>query len=128
MTLTPYAAEWFARADEDLRALTLMLEEGSLPNTICFHAQQASEKALKGYLAANEQHVRKTHALDELVAACAKIDDAFELVRADAMYLNDFYTEARYPGDFPSFTMEQARKAHDAAQRIVRFVRERIEA
>ena len=40
MTLTPYVEEWLARADEDLHAVTIMLDEGSLPNSVCFHAQR----------------------------------------------------------------------------------------
>ncbi|MBN2050303.1 MAG: HEPN domain-containing protein [Spirochaetales bacterium] len=34
---------------------------------ICFHCQQAAEKALKAYLAYNEIRPPKTHDLDELI-------------------------------------------------------------
>ena len=128
MTRTPYVEEWFRYADDDLAAARIMIAEGSLPNPICFHAQQAGEKALKGYLAANDCHVRKIHALDELLKECAGIDRTFESLRDDAVYLSKFTTEARYPGDFPAFTMEQAQRAYDSATRVRDFVEERLRA
>lgn len=123
MTLTPHTEEWLTRADEDLRAAVLMSEEGSLPNPICFHAQQVAEKALKGYLVAHGQIVRKTHALDDLLARCTKRNPMFEQLRDDALYLTQFYTEARYPGDFSAFTLEQAKRAVGAARHVLDFVR-----
>ncbi len=104
-----------------------MLAEGSLPNPICFHAQQAVEKALKGFLVANGVQPEKTHDLLKLLTACVAFDAEFDAVNGDALYLQQFVIEARYPGDFPSFTLDQARRAYGAAQRIVGFVRERID-
>lgn len=51
MPMTKYVADWLARADEDLRSAELLLQKDGPPNAICFHAQQAAEKLLKGFLA-----------------------------------------------------------------------------
>ncbi|MFH1098906.1 MAG: HEPN domain-containing protein [Candidatus Uhrbacteria bacterium] len=126
MTPTPFVADWFKRANEDIGAAALMLDEGSFPNPICFHAQQSVEKALKGYLAANEVRPEKTHDLLELLTACANFDTSFNSLRDDAQYLKRFYIEARYPGDFPSYTLGEAQKAYDAAKRIHSFVENRL--
>lgn len=126
MMLTPFVVDWFKRADEDIGAAKLMLEEGSLPNPICFHAQQAAEKTLKGYLAANGVRPEKTHDLLELLTTCADFDASFDSLRDDAQYLKRFYIEARYPGDFPSYTLGEARRTYETAKRIREFVEERL--
>jgi hypothetical protein len=36
--------------------------------------------------------------------------------------LNRYYIETRYPGDYPAFTMDEARAAFDAALRVKDFV------
>lgn len=47
------AEEWLARAEQDIQMALLALEARPiLGSGIAFHAQQAAEKALKGYLTA----------------------------------------------------------------------------
>ena len=52
-TITKYVRYWFERGNDDLRACEILMKENGTPNTICFHAQQAAEKYLKGFLAYN---------------------------------------------------------------------------
>ena len=65
---TKYVRDWLERASEDIRAAEVLLAEGGLANVVCFHAQQAAEKFLKGFLAHHQHNVRKVHALESIVA------------------------------------------------------------
>ncbi|TSC73733.1 MAG: HEPN domain-containing protein [Parcubacteria group bacterium Gr01-1014_44] len=122
MLLTKYVQDWLARADEDIRVAEIALKEGGLPNPICFHAQQTAEKYLKGFLAFHEKHVRKIHDLQSLISECKKIDASFSDIETEAVYLTQFYTETRYPGDITEFTLDEADGAYRAALKIKSFV------
>ena len=76
--ITDYVKNWFLRADEDLALIDVILKrENSLFNPVCFHAQQAGEKYLKGFLAYHDLHVRKVHDLEILIEDCIKIEKSF---------------------------------------------------
>jgi HEPN domain-containing protein len=67
-------------------------------STICFHAQQASEKFLKAFLAFHNIDFPRTHDVDFLLKECRKIEaDAFNI---DVMSITDFGVSVRYPDDF----------------------------
>ena len=58
---------WFSKASEDLRAATFELTaEPPLTADIVFHAQQAVEKSIKGFLGWHDRPFRKTHNLVEI--------------------------------------------------------------
>lgn len=121
--LTKYVKSWFMRSDEDLALIEVLLKEESFfPNPICFHAEQAAEKYLKGFLAHREMHVRKVHDLEILVEDCKKVDQSFEEILDDARFLNQFYVESRYPDGYVAFSSEDAKEAYSAAKKIKEFV------
>jgi HEPN domain-containing protein len=117
--ITEYVKNWIKRADEDLGLIEIMLNEKSFfPNPMCFHAQQAAEKYLKGFLAYHDLHTRKIHDLEVLIEDCEKIDKSFKRLNNDARFLNQFYVESRYPDDYVQFSQNDAKKAYEAAVRI----------
>lgn len=126
MTATKFVQDWFERAGEDINAAEVLIKDGGTPNPICFHAQQAAEKYLKGFLAHNHKHVRKIHDLSGLLEACVPLDLLFETLKPETAFLNQFYVETRYPGDFPQFTFGDAQKALESAKKIKEFVLEKI--
>lgn len=70
---------WFAKAASDLRAASHELTAvPPLTDDIVFHAQQAAEKAMKGYLSWHDQPFRKTHDLAEIGRQCAAMDVSLE--------------------------------------------------
>ncbi|MCK6557116.1 HEPN domain-containing protein [Candidatus Binatia bacterium] len=88
-----------ASAEEFLQMATADAEAGmasNIPYTICFHAQQASEKYLKAYLVSKGQQAPRTHNILELIDRCAAIDDAFTSLRPLAEDLSLFGVEIRY--------------------------------
>lgn len=115
--ITKYVAEWLERADDDIKTMEVLLREGVALRMACFHAQQAAEKCLKGYLAHHEKHVRKIHELDELIAECEQFDAVFRTLREDALYLTQFCVDTRYPEVLSDISSAEATRAQEAAKR-----------
>ena len=118
--------EQIKRADDDELSLEAIFKEGGAPNTACFLCQQMGEKYLKAFLVNKKKWYPKVHALDALWELCNKIDSSFEDIKKDAVFLNDFYVTTRYPGDYPTFSMQDAKEAYEAALRIKDFVLKKI--
>jgi len=60
--------QWLAHAQSDLRLARLAEKCDILPEQICFHAQQAVEKAFKAVLLHRQIHFPFTHDLEQLLA------------------------------------------------------------
>lgn len=61
------AADWLARAKGDLALARVSLPEGGFYEDLCFHAQQAAEKALKAVYVSRGWTFRYIHDLEELI-------------------------------------------------------------
>lgn len=59
--------EWLARAKGDLALASAPLPRGGFYEDLCFHAQQAAEKALKAIYVGRGWRFRYVHDLDELL-------------------------------------------------------------
>lgn len=110
--------EWARYGDEDFEMARLALEEDGPPNQICFHAQQAAEKYLKGATVLFGGNFEKSHQLRYLLEICCQFDESFEGGKEDAIFLTQFYIETRYPGDIPSFSRKNAELAYRSALTI----------
>lgn len=71
----------------------------SLPWATPLHAQQAAEKALKGYLVSNGTAYPLTHDVRRLLALCEGIDRDLVAALAPAAGLTQFAVLFRYPGE-----------------------------
>ena len=59
---------WFKKAENDLKNISLVLPNPDCPfDTVCFHAQQAAEKYLKGLLIQLDVSFPKTHDIAKLL-------------------------------------------------------------
>ena len=100
-TRRPAAAEpehWLAHARSDLALVRLGRRGDVLPEQLCFHAQQAVEKAFKAVLLHRRVDFPFTHDLAQLLDTlhAAGIEVPAELADADA--LTPYAVETRYPG------------------------------
>lgn len=90
-------ADWMARARGDLAIARAPLPEGAFYEDLCFHAQQAVEKALKAIYQHYGWPFRYTHDLEVLLHGLTvkglKVPDA--VLEADL--LSRYAWEARYP-------------------------------
>ena len=104
--------EWLEKASQDLGVAGFLLAEGtSFFSAIGFHAQQAVEKYLKGFLVRHQVEFRKTHDLAVLLDLVASVDENLAYTLSNVTALNPFGVEARYPGDMPLVTRDEALEA-----------------
>lgn len=103
---------WLSKAANDLRGARIDLDAvPPLVEDALFHAQQAAEKALKGFLTAHDKPFKKTHDLDELGRACLELDSSLNESLQPVIPLTVFAWEFRYPGDTVVPSTMEAREA-----------------
>ena|SRR6266511_616926 len=111
---------WLVKAAEDIRAGANQLSATPpyLADAV-FHAQQACEKAMKGFLAWHDRPFGKTHNLVELGRACVSIAPDLEAVLIQAGPLTEYAWRFRYPGDPDGPSPEEARLALAVAREVL---------
>jgi HEPN domain-containing protein len=108
---------WFIKAAHDIRMAELALrDDPAMTDQAVYHAQQAAEKAMKGFLTWNERIFRKTHNLVELGEACADLLPQIEPRLRRAAGLSDYAWQYRYPGDLDEPNEEEAEDALNLAR------------
>lgn len=125
----PHYQNWLTEADKDFRYASWSLEnaEEDFYSFILFHFQQAAEKYFKAYIVFKELPFKKIHELPELLATIKAINQSFAEIEEEAIFLNGFYVDTRYPVYWPTgHTKELAVKAQQVARKIGEFVKKRI--
>lgn len=121
-----YIKNWLFRANEDIAVIKDLTNFGTeyYTSTICFHAQQATEKFLKAFLVYHNVDFPRTHDTDYLIYECQKINsDEFNI---DLINLTDFGVSVRYPDDFYIPEVKEALKYKDIAIKVKHTVEELI--
>ena len=119
---------WFKQSERDLGA-AISLRDSEYYETACFHAQQASEKALKGLLYAKGYRSIITHSTRELYKQVKKQIPEFKNHERASINLDKHYIPPRYPDAFPSgspyeyYTIEDADQCISYAELILTEVR-----
>ncbi|MDZ7794710.1 MAG: HEPN domain-containing protein [Spirochaetia bacterium] len=91
--------EWIDYARNDLRAAEYLTNLHPQPvEIICFHCQQAAEKALKGYLVSIDIRPPKIHDLYQLLELCEG-NDRFSVFTEEAIALNRLFRDFSIPGN-----------------------------
>ena len=120
---------WFARAESDLRAAEVSsAADPPLLDIVVFHAQQAAEKSLKGFLCWHDRPFRKTHNLVEIGEACAAVAPDLEPVLRRAAHLSEYAWRYRYPGEQDTPTPAEAEEALALAHEVFRMMLEQLPA
>lgn len=123
----PLVKEWFARGKADLEVAGITLRESQHYALVCFLAQQAAEKYLKGYLTVKNKKFRKTHFIAELIEIAVKSDKSFADLFMNAQHLDGYYIDTRYPVDWSrTYSEKDAQSALEDAREIIVFVKKRI--
>ncbi|RPJ80899.1 MAG: HEPN domain-containing protein [Deltaproteobacteria bacterium] len=120
------AEDWLIRAKSDLAIAKTNLPEGALYEDLCFHAQQAAEKALKAVYQKNDWAFRYTHDIDELIAGIKRegVEVPKEVVEADV--LTRFAWESRYPYIGEQVPEEEYQEAIRQAETVVSWAEQQI--
>lgn len=114
---------WFVKTGNDIKNIENNLKSGDPPtDTICFHAQQAAEKYLKGALVYFEQDISKTHDLVKLLTDIATFIPELSTFEEELEKISEFAVEARYPDAFYEPTLDEAKEAYDIALNVKHIV------
>lgn len=118
--------EWLAHARSDLAFARLGLNQDILPEQLCFHAQQAVEKALKAVLLHAGVDFPFTHdleaLLDTLSAAGMEVPDELQ----DVGLLTPYAVEIRCPGFWGEISEADVRETIGLADRVLAWVQTRV--
>jgi HEPN domain-containing protein len=114
-------ADWLARARGDLALARVPLPEGALYEDLCYHAQQAAEKAIKAVYRASNLAFRYTHDLAQLLGGLMSYGVAVPLEIRQAADLTVFAWQARYPGSGEPVAEPEYRQAVALAEQVVRW-------
>jgi HEPN domain-containing protein len=91
----------FKRAEEDVGGINALLNHKDVPEEynytlICYHATQAVEKFIKGFIVDHNVPVKKTHNLEYINDIASHIDNSFSLIKKECIKLNEYTPSARY--------------------------------
>lgn len=124
----PGIKDWIAKASNDLHAARkLMKDDDNTLDVAAYQTQQAAEKALKAYLIFRQQPILRTHDLEKLLESYIKFDNTFNQLQKAAEFLFPFAVYARYPDDRFYIDREEALEAIKYAEKILKFVKAKIE-
>ncbi len=119
------ARQWLAKAASDLLNADNNLKAENIPlDTVCFHCQQAAEKILKATLAAGGRAYPFTHDLLLILEKVLEIDSGAERLRDDLSILMPYAVEIRYPDDWFMPSLEDAREAREAVERVLEWTKQ----
>ncbi len=121
------AHAWLTKARSDLAAARILINgQEKHFDTGSYHCQQAAEKALKGWLTAQEVIFPKTHSLEAILALCIPTNSAFAQFRIHSEELTPLAHEFRYPGDAVDPGAAQARRALLLAEDVYSFCEQQM--
>jgi len=112
--------EWLNRATSDLALAGIEPEvENIYLEDLCFHAQQAAEKALKAILLAEGVDFPLTHNIAQLLNLIADCGLKIPAELDDADVLNEYAVTGRYPGVDAPVNRTEWQEAVELASHVV---------
>ena len=124
---------WYLKAQKDLKDAKNLFKYDEADeikgesvdfSSSAFHCQQSIEKCLKGYILKETQELFEGHNLKLLCKEAGKIDPFFRNFDEDCRYVNDYYTEPRYPDDDDEFLFirkDEAETCIKIAEKITEY-------
>jgi HEPN domain-containing protein len=123
------AKEWLEKAEEDYGFACASIEGTNYFAQVCFHFQQAAEKYLKAFIAANKLEFRAVHNLLELLEICRQKEPAIDELQGACQFLNPFYIDTRYPVPWPaSYDRDAAVQAKQMTETIRNWIKKDLSA
>jgi HEPN domain-containing protein len=114
---------WLRYAKEDLAAAEGLIGHILTPRHVCFLSKQSAEKAIKAMLVFSQIDFPRTHDLEALLQIVPK-GWRIKECPPDLTPLSEWAVEARYPGDWPEATTEEAHRALDLARGVYELIAE----
>ncbi len=122
-------AQWLIHAESDLKLARLGAADPSiLREQVCFHAQQAAEKALKAILLSRKIDFPYSHDIKGLLRIAETNGILIPPVVLQASYLTPYAVEARYPGDWTELTESDVNEALQIAEQTILWAKSTLAA
>jgi len=112
------ARDWLRHANSDLH-LSRSRPPQVLREALAFHAQQASEKAIKAVLVHLNIEFPKTHSL--VVLSDLLPGEIVKPMHTEVRSLTDYAVTTRYPGEWEPVSEEELVQATALAQQVVEW-------
>jgi HEPN domain-containing protein len=117
--------DWLLHANSDLELARTGKSPRVLFETLCFHAHQAVEKAIKALLVAHKVPIIKSHNIGALIKLLP--DDIHRIPELkEAMSLTDYAVLSRYPGDLEPVTEKDYKEAVELAEKVIQWAERSI--
>ncbi|MGB3295021.1 MAG: HEPN domain-containing protein [Phormidesmis sp.] len=94
------AEGWFRKGNSDIQTIQVLLKAGGPYDAACFHAQQAVEKYLKGFIELHGEVAPRIHDLVELNSRCISRNATWEIEGSVLSELTNYAVESRYQLEF----------------------------
>ena len=114
-------------ANRELIAVDVMIAGGGPQEAIGFHAQQALENILKGWISAFGAEYGNTHDLGSLIGIIRSDSQEYDTSAGEELaWLTEYAVEYRYEG--AQLVMDDPTEVYFAIDRVVSAIEERIKA
>ena len=119
--------EWLEHAESDLRLAQLARGDAAIRREqVCFHAQQAAEKAIKSVLLLHNIGFPLTHNIEQLLALGQNSGLLFPDEVLGSGLLTPYAVETRYPGSWLGVGDAEVQEAMRVAEQTVAWARNAI--
>ncbi len=116
--------EWLSHAESDLRLARLATEDDSIYlDQICFHTQQAAEKAIKAVLLFRNIEFPLTHDIEVLLELTENSGIILPTPVQNAGLLTPYAVETRYPGSWMEIAETDVEEAIYIAEETCQWAR-----
>jgi HEPN domain-containing protein len=120
-------AEWMSHAESDLKLARLAAGDPSIRREqVCFHAQQAAEKAIKAMLLSHQLEFPLVHDLEELLEIAERGGLRMPDGVREVGLLTPYAVETRYPGCWPEITDADLKEAIRIAELTVTWANDEL--
>ena len=118
--------EWLDFAEKDIASAKFLLGMRPVPlEIVCYHCEQAAEKALKCYLIFKDSEPPRTHDLRLLCKICSNIDQSFAEISQCCINLTPYGIQPRYPFEIEINDSDMQKAIADADQVLI-FIQEKL--
>jgi HEPN domain-containing protein len=117
--------EWLNRAQSDL-LLAKTKKKGIYLEDLCFHAQQAVEKAIKALLIKEGVEFPYVHDIAELLTLLEKTGQRLPKTIREGEKLTRFAVFTRYPGIAQMISQKEYDEAMKVAEEVILWVKEQL--
>ena len=117
--------EWLKRARSSLELAKSFGNAMVYYEDLCFQAQQAAEKGLKGLLIYYGVEPERTHSLFVLLRELEKYTELDDEIK-EVLKSNNYAIQTRYPGEYVEIEKEEYEQSIDIAEKCLKWIEEKI--